>query len=230
VIASPQEEGESESWRDVERKRPYWRIALAVATAAVALALPGAGRAALLGDALPGLLSPVEENPDCETNAYQAFKVFGDSDYYVITPGGAFEGKTTWTLKKGAKTAAGNEPWYVHSSSDKQSLYLPKGASALSPPMCFAFADWHMRFFARDGGSGGKVHVSVEVTSLLGLVSILDAGYVNPASGWRPSPRVSLLLTNLGGLLATDTIRLRLTASGGSVQVDDVFLDPWKNT
>ena len=214
----------------MERKRPYLRLALTVATATVALALPGVGQAALLGDALPGLLSPAEDNPECDTNAYQAFKRFGDYDYYVLAPGGAFEGEPDWERKKGAKIVAGNEPFYVHDTSDSHSLLLPDGASATSPAMCFDFADWHLRFFARDGGSGGRVQVKIVVKSLLGTVSVLDGGTVDPKSDWRPSPRVSLLLTNLGGLLATDSIHLRFTASGGRVQVDDVYLDPWKNT
>jgi hypothetical protein len=210
--------------------RTHWRTVLAVATAATALALPSAGHAALLGDALPGLLSPAGGNPSCDPNAYQAFKRFGDEAYYVLMPGGSFEGESVWELRRGAKVVRGNEPYYVHDSADAYSLLLPEGATATTPPMCFAFADWHLRFFARDSGSGGRVKVTVIVRSLLGVVSLLDAGTVDPVYGWKPSPRVGLLLSNVGGLLATDSIQFRFTASGGSVQVDDAYLDPWKNT
>lgn len=211
-------------------KRPYRRIVLAVATAAVALVLPGAGHGALLGDALPGLLSPSGGNPKCDSNAYQAFKRFSDDAYYVLMPGGAFEGGNSWALKRGAKVVRGNEPFYLHGSGDAYSLFLPERASATTPAMCFDFADWHARFVARDNGSGGRVRVTVVVKSLLGVVSLLDAGTVDPESGWRPSPRVGLLLSNLGGLLATDAIQFRFTAVNGSVQLDDAYLDPWKNT
>jgi hypothetical protein len=34
----------------------------------------------------------------------------------------------------------------------------------------------------------------------------------------------------VGGLLTTKAISLKLTASNGSVQIDDVYLDPWKDT
>jgi hypothetical protein len=214
----------------MERKRPYFRLALTVATATVALALPAVGHAALLGDALPGLLSPAGGNPTCDPNAYQAFKRFSDDDYYVLMPGGAFEGGNSWALKGGAKVVRGNETFYVHGTGDTNSLSLPSGASATTPAMCFAFADWHLRLFARDNGSGGKVRVSVQIKSLVGVLSVLDAGTFDPSSGWKPSPRIGLLISNLGGLLVTDSIQFRFTAVGGSVQLDDAYLDPWKNT
>jgi len=210
--------------------RAHSRFVLAVAATATALAFPAAGQAALLGNLLPGLLSPAGGNPTCDPNAYQAFKRFSDYDYYVLMPGGAFEGANSWTLKGGAKVVRGNETFYVHGTSDAYSLYMPSGASATTPAMCFDFADWHLRYFARDNGSGGRVRVTVQIKSLIGVLSLLDAGTFDPSSGWRPSPRMGLLLSNLGGLLVTDAIQFRFTAVGGSVQLDDAYLDPWKNT
>ena len=93
--------------------------------------------------------------------------------------------------------------------------------------MCFAAGDWHMRFVTK---GTGKLRVTIQVNSLLGVVSVLDGGTVQAGGTWSPSPRVSLLLSNVGGLLTTKAISLRLTASGGSAQVDDVYLDPWKDT
>jgi len=93
--------------------------------------------------------------------------------------------------------------------------------------MCFAAGDWHLRFV---GKGSGRVKVTIQVDSLLGLVSILDGGTVSPNGSWTPSPRVGLLLSNVGGLLTTKAISLKLTASHGSVQIDDVYLDPWKST
>jgi hypothetical protein len=62
------------------------------------------------------------------------------------------------------------------------------------------------------------------------LVSILDGGTVSNDGTWKPSPQVGLLLTNVGGLLTTKAISIRITASSGSSQIDDVYLDPWKDT
>jgi hypothetical protein len=146
----------------------------------------------------------------------------------MLTPGGSFEsGSPSWTLSGGTKVVAGNEPFYIHSKSDSKSLSMPSGSSATSPTMCFAAGDWHLRFVTKGTGT---VRVTIQVNSLLGVVSVLDGGTVQAGGTWSPSPRVSLLLSNVGGLLTTKAISLRLTASGGSAQVDDVYLDPWKDT
>ena len=60
--------------------------------------------------------------------------------------------------------------------------------------------------------------------------AILDGGTVSNNGTWKPSPQVSLLLTNVTGLLTTQAISIRLTASSGASQVDDVYLDPFKDT
>jgi hypothetical protein len=61
-------------------------------------------------------------------------------------------------------------------------------------------------------------------------LSILDGGTVSTNGTWQPSPQVSLLLTNVGGLLTTQAISLRFTAMNGASQIDDVYLDPFKDT
>jgi hypothetical protein len=76
----------------------------------------------------------------------------------------------------------------------------------------------------------GSVRVKVQVKSLLGILSTLDGGRVSAGSTWRPSPEVELLLSNLCGLVSTDSISVQLTAtSGSSIRVDDVYLDPWRS-
>jgi hypothetical protein len=103
---------------------------------------------------------------------------------------------------------------------------MPSGSSVTTPPMCFAAGDWKMRFFAT---GGGKVRVQVRVKSLLGLLSILDGGTFKSGSTWKPSPEIGLLVTNLGGILATDSVSFRLIAKDGAVRIDDVYLDPFKS-
>ena len=182
----------------------------------------------LLSGTLPGLISPSDTPSVCDTKASQPFARFGDYRYYVLTPGGSFEpGSAAWKLSGGARVVSGNETFYVHSSSDRYSLYLPAGSSVTSPPMCFAPGDWTMRFFSSGGGS---VRVKVVVKSLLGVVSILDGGTVSSGSTWKPSADVRLLLTNVCGVLATDSISLRLSpANTSGLRIDDVYLDPWKS-
>lgn len=168
----------------------------------------------------------------CGTSS-KVFAPWGDSSNYLLVPGGAFEaGTPAWALSGGARVVPGNEPYYVRSRSDSRSLYVPSGGSALSPTVCFGLGDWHARFFVRNVGSAqGSLKVDVVVHSLLGLVSLLDGGSVGATGVWAPSPRIGLTLTNVCSLLGVKAIsfRLRAVGSGAAFQVDDVYLDPWKD-
>lgn len=186
--------------------------------------------AVLAGFALPsgaGLLGTGAAKY-CDPFSFKAFQPWGDGSNYMLMPGGSFEdGTPSWALSGGAKPVLGNESFYINSKTDKKSLYMPSGSSATSPTMCFAAGDWHLRFVNK---GSGQVRVTVHVSSLLGLLSVLDGGTVKPGATWTPSPKVGLLLSNVGGLLTTKAISIRLTSSGGTAQVDDVYLDPWKDT
>ena len=186
--------------------------------------------AVLAGFALPssaGLLDTGDASY-CDPNTSQAFEPWNDSSYYMLAPGGGFEtGTPDWKLSGGARVSSGNESFFLHDNSDRKSLTMPGGSSATSDTMCFEAGDWHLRFVSK---GSGRIRVTVQVQSLLGLVSVLDGGTVSPNGTWTPSPRVSLLLSNVGGLLTTHAIAIKLTAVDGPVQVDDVYLDPWKDT
>jgi hypothetical protein len=166
----------------------------------------------------------------CESSS-MVFQPWGDKSNYMLTPGGSFEESSTiWKLSGGAKVVSGNEPYFIHSKRDRRSLYLPAGSSATTPTMCFAPGDWHLRFMGVSPNKSSSLRVTVYVNSLLGLVSILDGGTVSNNGTWKPSPRVGLLLTNVTGLLTTKAISLRFTATSGTSQIDDVYLDPFKDT
>jgi hypothetical protein len=204
-------------------KRPPFVIVAALCV----LAFSSTAQAGLLSGLLPGVVSPSDTPSVCETTVSQPFARWGDSSSYVLVPGGSFEsGSPDWALSGGARIVSGNEPFYVHSKNDKYSLYMPAGSSVTTPPMCFAPGDWKLRFFA----TGGTVRVKVVVKSLLGVLSVLDAGTVSSGGTWQPSPELKLYLTNLGAVLATDSISLRLVAGSSSVRIDDAYLDPWKST
>ena len=204
-----------------------WRVGLGLRLALV-FSLLAVG-VAVAGRADAGLLSPSAPATSCDTNSRQVFSPWNDSSYYVLMPGGSFEGAHGWTLKGGAKVVPGNEPFYLGTRRDTRSLYLPAGSSATTAPACFAFADWHFRFFAVRNSGSGALKVDVVVTGLFGILSILDGGTISAGSQWSPSPKVSLLLTNVGGLLVTDTISVRFTPVGSTAfRIDDVFLDPYK--
>jgi hypothetical protein len=96
--------------------------------------------------------------------------------------------------------------------------------------MCFAPGDWHMRFFAQSSSSSlSSMRVNVKVKSALGLLSILDGGTISDNGIWSPSPRLALLLTNVTGILAVNSISFQFVPNDkASWRIDDVYLDPWK--
>jgi hypothetical protein len=210
---------------DVSRKG---RIAGALTTlgaVAAALTLASVAHAGLIGTGPAAYCSP---------NAVQPFAP-QDMNSYTLLPGGSFEpGTLAWALSGGAKIVDGNETSYLNSSKDFRSLYLPAGGSAVSPLTCFALGDWHLRFMLKNvGASTGAVHVQVIVPSLVGgLLTVLDGGTVQAGGTWTPSPRVELLLCNVTSLVGTKAVGFRFTAvgRGAAYQIDDTYLDPWKDS
>lgn len=205
------------------------RAALRVALGAIlvaALATTSTAKAGLIGTGSASY---------CDPTAKQAFSQWGDASRYTLLPNGGFEnGSTSWALSGGARVVSGNEPYFIRQRGDSHSLLLPAGSSAYSATMCFALADWHLRFLMKNvGSSKGSLHVSVIVPSLLGgLLTVLDGGTVTADGSWSPSPRLALLLCNVTSLLGTQAVAFRFTpvGSGAAFQIDDVYLDPWKST
>jgi hypothetical protein len=106
-----------------------------------------------------------------------------------VSDGGFESGGSGWALAGGARAISGNETYYVHSSSDKTSLSLPKGGSATSPGMCISLLSSKMRFVVR-GDSGASVKVQVIYRGLLG---IFDGGTISAGGTWKPSPAIGML-------------------------------------
>jgi hypothetical protein len=186
-------------------------LALAFAAGVATIAASAAPASAGLGLACPGTTG-------------QPFAPWGDNANYAFAPNGGFEsGATDWTLSAGT-VAAGNEPFYLHSTADRSSLSLPSGASATSPPMCISLLSGKMRFVAR-GTPGTKVKVQILYNGLVSSVlGILDGGTYPLGSVWSPSPQVAMLGGELP--LLTSSVSFRFTAIGGTVNIDDVYLDP----
>jgi hypothetical protein len=201
------------------------RIAFGVAIIA-ALAFSSTAKAGLIGTGSAAY---------CDPSSTQPFSPWGDSASYARLLNGGFEGGITgWTLAGGARVVSGNEPFFVNGSrKDSHSLLLPAGSSASSGTVCFALGDWHLRLLMRNvGSSSGALHVQVVVPSLLGgLLTILDGGTISSGASWTPSPRLELLLCNVTSLLGTQAVAFRFTpvGYGAAYQIDDVYLDPWKD-
>lgn len=194
------------------------RLALIASVAALAAPAANAGLiSGIVGVALP----------TCGA-ASQPFAQFGDfRSYYSVPNNGLESGSTGWSLSRGAAVVAGNEPWHV-SGPGAFSLGLPAGASALTPATCINLLDPAIRFFAASADANGVLHVQVIFRGLLGnTLGILNSADLAPADymGWSPTEAVS---SALALPLGTTSFQLRLTstASSGTWQVDDVYVDP----
>lgn len=149
----------------------------------------------------------------------QPFAPWLDPASYELAPGGDFE-SSSWTLTGGSHLVAGSESYGATGTLGSQSLSLPAGSSAESPPTCVDAAYPTVRFFI---AGSGAVAVSVVDGSLT-----IPAGIAVASGNWQPTP---IMLTNSAALAAlsggTAEMSLRLTALSGAPQVDDVFIDPW---
>jgi hypothetical protein len=162
------------------------------------------------------------------------FAYWGDSGSYFLVPGGDFESSTGWTLSGGARFVEGNEPFYVHDAADHRSLLLSSGAWTRTPSMCVDSDETTLRFFVRNTGSVlGALVVEARVrTTVLGVTTqtSLPLGVVlGTTQAWQPSLPVvfALSLNQLVG--GTTTVDFRFTALGGAWQIDDVYVDPFKD-
>jgi hypothetical protein len=151
-----------------------------------------------------------------------------DAGYYWLLPGGSFEGALTgWTLSGGAARVAGSEPYAATGSLGAWSLSLPAGSSVQTPFNCVDGADTYFRFFALNKATTATITVSV-VYTIAGVQTAFAVGSVSGDSKWEPSTamhtggRIASKLTGTG----TAQMALRFTASGGTSQIDDIFVDP----
>jgi hypothetical protein len=161
--------------------------------------------------------------------AAQSFARWGDSSKYVPVPGGSFETAGGWTLAGGARVVTGNEPFQLGSPGDSRSLELPPGSSAMTPGVCLYLLTPTLRFVG-SASDGSGVRVTMYTRTLLGLVQLPSAGYVDLGSEWDASQTQRFLVQNLLGLvnLSQANIYFRFTPVGGAtVRMDDVQLDPY---
>jgi hypothetical protein len=166
------------------------------------------------------------------TGAEQVFKPWGDSNSYVLAPDGGFEaGGAGWALSGGAKTVAGNESFFLNDAGDRNSLSLPSGSSAVSPPVCMSLDTPTFRLLARNTGSASSGLRVEAVYPLLGLIRTKTISTVSAGSSWAPSQQMSTVLTlsTIVGTLIPSAVQIRITptGSGGNWQVDDLYIDPF---
>lgn len=191
------------------------RLAGLAAVASVAtLVSSGSAQASLLGN-----LVRVDS---CDgASLSQPFTPWLDYSYYKLAPGG--DGSLTgWSMSGGAQQVPGGEPWNV-SGSAGSSLSVPAGGAAVSPATCVDAAYPTLRFFDVTGTPGSSAAVSVVFNGLT-----IPVGLITPGTHWSPTLPMTTL-SAIPGLLdggAAD-IQLQFTGLTGSVQVDDVYIDPY---
>lgn len=186
---------------------------LVAVTASIALLVPASANAGVL----------VATAPDCDSQAFsQPFLPWADIAQYTLQPGGDFENGAGW---RGGKVVSGNEPFYVGSNSDRRSLALSEGDSAVSPSICVGIEHPDLRFF---GNGNGSLRVDVLFEDAAGNVRSLPIGLLGGTGDWMLSPTY-VIGANLLPLLpgSKTAVAFRFTAVSGDWQVDDVYVDPF---
>lgn len=158
---------------------------------------------------------------DCGDTVSQPFAPWNDVADYTLAPGGSFEGDATLWQSLGGELVADQEPWRVNGAADAQALQLSAGGTALSPPLCAGLTHPTLRLFARGSGS---LRVDVLYPDTEGLLRSATVGSFTAGPEWEPTHQM-LTLSGLP-LLTGASFSIRLTASGGPVTVDDVYVDP----
>jgi hypothetical protein len=198
--------------------RRFLGVIFAVMVAAAGLSVPAASAQ---GTSTLGLL------PSCGAQSYP-FEPWSDPDAYCAFPNLGFESGTTgWTLTGKASIASANEPWHV-SGAGTHALQLGPGATALSSRLPVNLLDPWIRTFAHSVRANGSLRVQVLFHGLTGnLTGVLNIGSLSPGtySSWQPTQRVLSTLA-LPLLTTSAQVLLTSTATSGSWQVDDVYLDP----
>jgi hypothetical protein len=141
------------------------------------------------------------------------FAQWGDPRAYVLVPNGDFaSGGAGWTLEGEASVAS-------------ESLSLPPGSSAVSPPICVSRETPFLRAMARnDGVAGSRLQVEILYEGVEATRSRVVGGNYED---WGPTQPLaqSFGLATLGG--TESSAQVRLTAVGGDWQVDDFYVDPF---
>lgn len=148
---------------------------------------------------------------------------------YTLVPGGTFETPGQWGLEGGAALVGGNEPFYVHTPGQRQSLLLVPGASATSKPMCVSLQHPTIRMFVRNlGAKFSFFRMQAIYKDRAGTLRTVEFAKLAASPRWSPSPAIPYLVNvdvPLDGN-GTTAVAFRFVGSTGVTLVDDVYVDP----
>jgi hypothetical protein len=156
----------------------------------------------------------------------QAFAKWGDTHQYFLLPNGGFEsGTTSWTTGNSPSVISGNETYYLNSSSDKHSLQLPAGAWVRTGQLCTNPEDQTVRLMVK--GATGQLKFDAYIVCGTNIRTWSGQVDGSGSTSWRPSPAIQFALS--GQCSTTATVQFTFTAIGATWQIDDAYLDPFKD-
>ena len=160
------------------------------------------------------------------------FSQWGDNNSYFVVPGGTFEGTSDqvgWTLS-GASLTSGNEPFYVNSATDSQSLTISAGGSATSPYFCVDNTMSDLRFFAQEATAGSDLQVQALVQTDNGVRTVpLEDLADGSMPSWAPTDPAGDSSGLPDGATLSVALQFSVPQSSGSWQIDDVYADPYRS-
>jgi hypothetical protein len=161
----------------------------------------------------------------------QVFLPWADVANYTLAPDANFENNaaSSWQLSNAAIVRGDNESYDVGGTSDNASLGIAGGGVATSPAMCVGLQNPTVRvFYKRTSGSAlSSLRVDALYEDAYGNTQSLTIGNLGGTGAWTLSPQMAIV-ANLLPLLDEGTpVAFRFSASGGTFQIDDVYVDPW---
>jgi len=164
----------------------------------------------------------------------QVFAPWGDPAEYSPAPDGDVETSTGWDLDHDASIVNENAPF----SAGSRSLLLPEGGEAVTPAMCISTFHPTIRFFAKNmGASVSRLEIEVLYEDMDGHVRKLKIARLRGNDTWEPSLIVPIHVNVLAAASEDGVTAVALRFKAKDVKskeagwmIDDVFVDPWKDT
>jgi hypothetical protein len=167
---------------------------------------------------------PPLDTATCEHQAFsQPLLAFGDTNYYVLAPGGTFApGGSSWYLMGGAKIT----PTVQSDGTTGGVLQLPGKSQASSPVMCIT-NDYPMaRLFSRAVSGTDTISLNVQYWRSTGWTRPRDTGgFAADKSRWTLSGMLPILADQRTGW---QQVRFTLVAGSrnSTSQIDNFWVDP----
>jgi hypothetical protein len=164
----------------------------------------------------------------------QTFAPWGDTAEYVPAPQGDVEVTGDWDVNDHAGVVEGNSPF----SNGSHSLLLTEGGEATTPVLCISTFHPTIRFFGRNSGSASsRLEISIVYEDLDGHTKALRIARLRGGDEWAPSVIVPIYMNMLAAASENGVTAVALRFKAKDVksksagwQIDDLSVDPWKDT